>query len=69
MTEVNTATVSTDDLITVINAAAKQRTAWRKEIQEAQAKGDLRERNRIAKMYHPLSDTLLRLCEAYVDGL
>lgn len=69
MTTNNTALISTDDLITVLGAAAKHRTALRNEIREAQEAGDLRKRNRLAKIYHPLSSTLLRLAETYVESL
>ena len=69
MTKENTAIISTDDLISVLGAAAKHRTALRNEMREAQESGDLRKRNRLAKVYHPLSDTLRRLAGVYVDSL
>jgi hypothetical protein len=71
MTTENTtfATISTDDLLTVLGAAAKQRTAWRKEMEEAQAAGDIKTRRRIQKVYHPLCDTLHRLAGIYVESL
>lgn len=69
MTTQTTATISTADLLTVISAAAKQRTAMRNEMKEAQADGDLRKRNRLARSYHSLSDTLRRLVDVYVESL
>lgn len=69
MTSQNTALIRTDDLIEVIGAAAKHRTALRNEMREAQEAGDLRKRNEIAKVYHPLSGTLKRLAEVYVESL
>ena len=69
MTTQTTATISTNDLITVLGAAAKHRTALRKEMKEAQEAGDIRKRNKLSKIYHPLSDTLRRLAEVYVESL
>ena len=69
MTTKNTALISTDDLIAIIGAAAKHRTALRNEMREALEAGDLRKRNEIAKVYHPLSDKLRHLAEVYVDSL
>ena len=69
MTTENNVNISSSDLITIIGAAAKQRTAMRQEMKAAQEAGDLRTRNRIAKVYHPLSDTLMRLTEVYLDSL
>jgi len=69
MTTKNTALISTKDLITVLGAAAKHRTALRNEMREAQEAGDLRKRNKLAKVYHPLSDTLRHLAGVYVDSL
>lgn len=69
MTTNNTALISSEDLITVLGAAAKHRTALRNEMKEAQKAGDLKKRNELAKIYHPLSDTLLRLVETYVESL
>ena len=69
MTTNNTALISSEDLITVLGAAAKHRTALRNEMREAQEVGDLRKRNKLAKIYHPLSDTLRRLAGVYVESL
>lgn len=69
MTTKNTALISTDDLITVLGAAAKHRTALRNEMKEAQIAGDLRKRNRLSKVYHPLSNTLRHLAGVYADSL
>ena len=69
MTSQNTALIRTDDLIAIIGAAAKHRTALRNEMREAQEAGDLRKRNDLAKVYHPLSDKLKRLAQVYVESL
>jgi len=69
MTSQNTALIRTDDLLLLLEAAAKHRTAMRNEMDEAQRAGDLRKRNNLAKVYHPLSDVLRRTAGVYVDNL